>query len=175
MLTLEVLSEEIRGCHRCSLRKDDEPVPGIGPMNAGLMVIAEKPESDDILLGRPFEGRGGRLTKQLLVDAGLSSGVFYTTAVKCSSRQSPKAAAFRECNQWLWDEIELVKPKLLLALGAKAAASIGLKFEPGRISRVLREPNPLGATWHSPHVLLNGGRKLTEATASFLKSIRECL
>ncbi len=174
MVTLEVLAGEVRGCRRCPLRKDDEPVPGLGPVGARLMVVAEKPEGDDVLLGRPFEGRGGRLVRKMLAEAGFGpDDVYFATAVKCGSKRAPKATEFRECGNWLWDEVEAVRPHLLLALGAKAAASIGLAFSPGKIERVLRDPNPLGATWQAPHVLLSGGRKLTEATTSFLKTIRE--
>ncbi|BEP18251.1 type-4 uracil-DNA glycosylase [Pyrofollis japonicus] len=132
------LVEEIMNCTKCRLhRYRTNPVPGEGPLDTDVMVVGEAPGRNEDLQGRPFVGAAGQLLNKLLLDAGLRrEEVYITNIVKCRppGNRDPKDDEISACLPYLLRQIELIKPKLIIALGRHAA-------------RVLLEQ--AGHKWHS--------------------------
>jgi DNA polymerase len=122
-------------CTRCPLYKNaTQAVPGEGPMAAPLMMVGEQPGNDEDLAGHPFVGPAGRMLDRAIADAGLDrKRVFVTNAVKHFKfeprgkrrlHKRPNAYEIERCKWWLDIERTIVKPKLVVALGATAARSL---------------------------------------------------
>ncbi len=129
------LKEEEDACTRCPLHAQaTQAVPGEGPLDAAMMMVGEQPGDQEDLAGRPFVGPAGQLFDQILREAGIDrSKVFLTNAVKHFKytikgtrriHQSPNTGEISACRWWLRQEVSLVRPKLLVALGASAAESL---------------------------------------------------
>jgi DNA polymerase len=132
---LASLRDEENACTRCPLFEGaTQAVPGEGPSDAALMMVGEQPGDQEDLAGRPFVGPAGQLFEQCLRDVGIERGkVFLTNAVKHFKytlkgprriHQSPNGGEISACHWWLRQELDLVKPKLVVALGASAAQSL---------------------------------------------------
>jgi uracil-DNA glycosylase len=122
-------------CRRCSLwERATQAVAGVGPAHAKLMLVGEQPGDEEDLAGRPFVGPAGRLLRRALDDAGVdANAVYITNAVKHFSfeprgkRRIHKTPAQREieaCRIWLDDEIDRVRPEIIVALGASALSAL---------------------------------------------------
>lgn len=122
-------------CRACPLWKPaTQTVFGEGPARAPLMMVGEQPGDREDLEGRPFVGPAGRILDQALESAGITrKKVFVTNAVKHFKfeprgkrrlHKSPNAGEIQACRWWLDWERKLVRPKLIVALGAKAARSL---------------------------------------------------
>ena len=133
--SLPQLREAARVCRACPLyRFATQTVFGDGAARASLMLVGEQPGNDEDLQGRTFVGPAGRLLDQLLEQAGIDrKRVYLTNAVKHFKfeqkgkrrlHQKPKGLEIRACQPWVLAEIELVRPAVLVALGAVAAASL---------------------------------------------------
>lgn len=129
------LAAEIKACRRCSLHcAATQAVPGEGPFAAKIMLVGEQPGDQEDLAGRPFVGPAGQLLDKALAKAGLARGELYlTNAVKHFKyeprgkrriHQRPNAGEVQSCKWWLNREIALVKPRLIVALGATAAGAL---------------------------------------------------
>ena len=127
--------QEARGCRRCELYKNaTQTVFGEGPAGAGIMFVAEQPGDKEDRAGHPLIGPAGQLFERCLAEAGLQRDRCYlTNAVKHfrhSQRgkrrlhQRPSTSHIEACRWWLDQEIELVQPALIVALGATAAQSL---------------------------------------------------
>jgi DNA polymerase len=127
--------DQVDACRRCALwNGPTQGVAGVGPANASLMIVGEQPGDKEDLAGQPFIGPAGQLLDQALAEAGLNRKAAYVTnAVKHFKfqvrgkrriHQNPSAREIKACNIWLEREIELVKPKLILCLGASAAQAV---------------------------------------------------
>ena len=150
--TLEGLRKAEQACTRCPLyRHATQAVPGEGPLPARLMMVGEQPGNDEDLKGHPFVGPAGRMLDRAMADAGLDrKTVFVTNAVKHFKfeprgkrrlHKRPNAYEIERCRWWNEIERKLVKPDLIVALGATAARSLT-----GRtitITKVRGEPMPL--------------------------------
>ena len=109
-------------------------MPGEGPARAPLMLVGEQPGNDEDLKGHPFVGPAGRVLDKALVEAGIDrKKVFVTNAVKHFKHEMrgkrrlhkrPDPGEVEACRWWYQIELDLVKPKLIVALGATAARSI---------------------------------------------------
>lgn len=132
---LDALRREAEGCDRCPLHRDaTQVVVGEGPRDAPLMVVGEQPGDQEDLAGRPFVGPAGQLFDRFAEEAGLDrSRAFVTNAVKHFKfvprgkrriHQKPDAGEVQACRWWLDAERRLVRPDLILAMGATAAASL---------------------------------------------------
>jgi uracil-DNA glycosylase len=139
------LRDETNACRECPLGAHaTQSVVGEGPLTAPLMLVGEQPGDQEDLQGRPFVGPAGRLLERALQELGWSRDeVYMTNAVKHfkfelrGKRRMHKTPAQREvtaCMHWLEDEIALVQPRALVALGATAARALL-----GRAVRVLSE------------------------------------
>jgi uracil-DNA glycosylase len=133
--SLRKLRDAEAQCTRCSLYRDaTQVVPGEGPISAALMLVGEQPGNDEDLAGKPFVGPAGRVLDRALADAGLDrSKVFVTNAVKHFKfelrgkrrlHKRPNAYEIERCRWWLDLERAIVKPELVVALGATAARSL---------------------------------------------------
>ncbi len=132
---LDSLRRDAAGCTRCPLHRDaTQVVMGEGPRDAALMVVGEQPGDREDLAGRPFVGPAGELFDRIAAEAGLDrSRAFVTNAVKHFKfaprgkrriHQKPGAGEVEACRWWLEAERRLVRPELILAMGATAAASV---------------------------------------------------
>jgi uracil-DNA glycosylase family protein len=141
--TLPMLREAAAKCRGCELWLDaTQTVFGEGPGPATVMFVGEQPGDQEDRAGRPFVGPAGRLLDEGLEAAGIDRGrVYVTNAVKHFKfvrqelvrrrlHKKPNAAEVRACNPWLREEIRLVRPKLVVALGSTAAqALLGSSFK----------------------------------------------
>lgn len=133
--SLDALHHDAAGCTRCPLYEGaTQVVIGEGPRDAPLMVVGEQPGDQEDLAGRPFVGPAGQLFDRLAEEAGLDRDrAFVTNAVKHFKfqprgkrriHQKPDAGEVQACRWWLDAERRLIKPKLILAMGATAAMSL---------------------------------------------------
>jgi DNA polymerase len=133
--TLPVLREAIQACRGCGLYRDaTQAVFGEGPQSSSIVFIGEQPGDDEDRLGRPFVGPAGRLFDRALKEAGIDrSDVYITNTVKHFKfeergkrriHKKPAASEVRACRPWLEAEIALVRPKIIVCLGATAAQAV---------------------------------------------------
>ena len=119
------LVEEIRNCTTCRLYKTRRnPVPGEGPVTAHVMIVGEAPGRNEDVQGRPFVGAAGQLLTQLLELAGLKrEEVYITNIVKCRppGNRDPQDDEVEACLPYLLRQIQLIKPRLIIAVGRHAA------------------------------------------------------
>jgi DNA polymerase len=131
----EEVAAAIQGCRRCDLWRDaTQGVPGAGPRDARMMIVGEQPGDLEDLKGQPFVGPAGQMLDRALAEAGVDRAQAYVTnAVKHFKfeprgkrrlHKTPDAGEVRACRWWLEQETKLVKPNLVVALGATAAASV---------------------------------------------------
>lgn len=129
------IRQEAMGCTRCALHRDaTQTVFGEGPLDAPLLFIGEQPGDQEDLAGRPFVGPAGQLFDRALAQAGVDrSRAYVTNAVKHFKfvrqgkrrlHQSPDAGEIEACRWWLGQEIELIRPRIIVALGASAARAM---------------------------------------------------
>jgi uracil-DNA glycosylase len=130
---LEAMAAQIRVCTKCPLHQSRTlAVPGDGKASAKVMVIGEGPGREEDQSGHPFVGASGRFLDQVLEGTGIDrSDLFITNMVKCRPPQNrtPKAGEVEICtSNYLFEQIELINPKLIMLLGAVAARKLlGLK------------------------------------------------
>ncbi len=133
--SLPVLREAAAGCKGCSLYcAATQTVFGEGPAGAKVMLIGEQPGDQEDLAGRPFVGPAGQLLNEALREAGLPRDACYVTnAVKHFKfeprgkrriHSKPSAREVDACRPWLESEIDALKPKMIVCLGATAAQAL---------------------------------------------------
>jgi uracil-DNA glycosylase len=123
-MATDELNLQIYGCRRCRLwQTAKHAVPGEGPLNAKVMVVGQNPGADEDELGRPFVGRSGKYLTKTLAEYGIKrKDIYITNIVKHTSPQNRKpypdeAAA---CLPYLTAQIDIIKPKIIVLLGASA-------------------------------------------------------
>lgn len=143
---IDTLREEAAGCRACPLWKDaTQTVFGEGPANAEVMFVGEQPGDQEDLAGKPFVGPAGQLFDKAIAEVGIKRGKTYiTNAVKHFKfvprgkrriHQKPNTSEIKICRQWFERERGIVRPKLIVALGATAAYSVFGKAMPVQKSR----------------------------------------
>ncbi|HTI38720.1 MAG TPA: UdgX family uracil-DNA binding protein [Vicinamibacterales bacterium] len=142
--TLKTVREAARGCRACDLyRRGTQTVFGEGPRRARIMMVGEQPGDAEDIAGHPFVGPAGKLLDRALEEAGIDRGLVYVTNVvkhfkweprgKRRIHAKPNSAEIGACRPWLETEIALVKPHVLVCLGATAAqALLGRSFKVSR-------------------------------------------
>src|SRR5687768_18032230 len=134
-LSLAAARRESKSCRRCDLWKlGTQTVFGQGPSKAQIMFVGEQPGDAEDLAGEPFVGPAGRVLREALVEAGLDPAeVYLTNAVKHFKweprgkrriHEKPNREEVLACRMWLTEEIETVKPHMIVALGATAAGTL---------------------------------------------------
>jgi len=133
--TLDAAAAAASGCRACPLwARATQTVFGEGRAGAAVMFVGEQPGDQEDLQGRPFVGPAGRLLDRALAEAGIERGRTYVTnAVKHFKfeprgkrriHQKPSTGEIRACRFWLEQELDLVQPRLVVALGATAVQAI---------------------------------------------------
>lgn len=167
-ITLRSLRDASAGCRGCPLyRHATQTVFGAGRANARVMLVGEQPGNDEDRRGKPFVGPAGRLLDEALEAAGIARADAYVTNVVKHFKWTPagprrlhKKPSAREigaCLPWLENELAVIKPEVLVCLGATAAqALLGRQFrvsvERGRIVDTPLAPHAV-ATIHPSAVL----------------------
>jgi uracil-DNA glycosylase family protein len=139
--TLEALREAARSCKGCDLYKNaTQTVFGEGPQKASVVFVGEQPGDQEDKQGHPFVGPAGRLLDKALVEARIPrEQVYVTNAVKHFKwiwrgkrrlHQKPAIRQVAACRPWLEAELESVRPKIVICLGATAAQAVLEKSVP---------------------------------------------
>lgn len=170
--TLAGIDKAIHACRRCPIGfLDNQAVMGEGPKKAELMVVGEQPGDQEDLAGRPFVGPAGHVLDAALERAGIDRRqVYLTNAVKHFKyvqrgkrrlHQSPTAKEIDICRWWFEGERAIVKPRLILALGASAARG------------VLGKTVSIAKSRGMPHPLEDGGELWITAHPSYLLRLKD--
>ncbi len=126
------LQEEVSVCSRCELSQHrQQTVFGSGNRNANWLIIGEAPGAEEDAQGEPFVGPSGKLLNQMLLAIGLKrEDVYITNIVKCRTAddRDPRVAEAAACEAYLSQQIALIQPKLIFAVGRIAAQNL-LKSE----------------------------------------------
>jgi len=177
---MKALSEEIFSCTGCQLcKKRKKAVPGEGSLMARIMFIGEGPGHDEDVTGRPFVGPAGQLLTKMLASIGLTrEEVYICNIVKCRPPENriPFSEEAEACLPFLRRQFAIIRPKIVVCLGATAARYIidndiritrdrGKWYEKGGI--------PMIPTYH-PSALLRDESKKKEAWED-LKQIKKRL
>jgi uracil-DNA glycosylase len=184
--SLRAAREDAKGCRRCDLWKlGTQTVFGEGSPRSKLMLVGEQPGDKEDLEGRPFVGPAGRLLDAALEQAGIDRKTTYLTNVvkhfkwqprgKRRIHQKPTAAEVAACRIWLDSELALVRPAVLVCLGATAAqALLGRQF---RVSKqrgvpVDSELAPVVMATVHPSAILRSDNRDAEL-ARFVEDLRQ--
>lgn len=175
-------------CTRCDLYKyATQTVFGEGPKSAEVMFVGEQPGDKEDLAGKPFIGPAGQLLDELLEETGIDRSRYYVTnAVKHFKyvpkgkrrlHQRPNAGEIERCRWWLHIERDLIKPKMIVAMGATAAQAVtgsgeGILKRRGGIE-TLEDGTRVFITIHPSAVLRAGDPEArADARLDFLRDLR---
>lgn len=160
------LRETIAACTSCSLHASrTQTVFGVGNPQADWMIIGEAPGAEEDRRGEPFVGRAGKLLDEMLRAVGQGRDrVFIANILKCRppNNRDPKPEESAACRAYLQRQIELIQPKIILAVGRIAAHLLLETDEPvGRLrgSRHQLGDTPLVVTYHPAYLLRSPSQK----------------
>ena len=127
--SLTVLKNDVINCKKCSLSNTrTNAVFGVGDFSASLMLVGEAPGEQEDLSGEPFVGRAGQLLDKMLaaIDRSRENDVFICNVLKCRppENRDPKSDEINQCEPYLVNQIDLIKPKLIVALGRIAGKTL---------------------------------------------------
>ena len=155
------LKAAVSGCVKCGLHKTrSNTVFGVGDENADWMLIGEAPGAEEDRLGDPFVGQAGKLLDNMLAAIGLSrrKNVYIANVLKCRppGNRNPTPEEVAQCSPHLLQQIELIKPKLIVAMGRFAAQTLletgaSISSLRGRVHRYAGVP--LIVTYHPAYLL----------------------
>ena len=180
--TLDAIAEAIERCRKCPIGEcATQAVMGEGVASADLMIVGEQPGDSEDLAGRPFVGPAGQLLDEFLGQAGIARDRTYlTNAVKHFKfvqrgkrriHQNPQAREIDTCRWWLESERDIVKPKVILALGASAArAMLGKTVSISKVRgqpMMLEDGSELWVTNHPSYLLRLDGEAREEQGRRF--------
>ncbi len=190
---LERCTAIVAECRKCGIGATRaNSVYGEGDSCAQLMVVGEGPGETEDKLGRPFVGRAGELLDKMLLAIGLPrESVYICNTVKCRptldtgtrlANRPPTPDEMRNCRPYLDEQIEIIRPKVILALGAPAAKSfMGERFSiTKQRGQWFDGPSgvPVIATFHPAYILRQTGGAMTEVKRLVwhdLKQVRDRL
>jgi len=140
-IALRELAEQIAVCPRCALSKTrGRAVPGEGNPNADIVFVGEGPGFHEDQQGRPFVGAAGKFLDELLASIGLNRrDVYICNVIKCRppGNRDPLPGEIAECKPWLDQQLEAIKPKVIVTLGRFSMT----RYFPGQaISRIHGQP-----------------------------------
>jgi len=187
VIELEQLRNEYSSCEICSLCPKKSGINGVvrssGPMSS-LAIIGEAPGSDEDEACKPFVGRAGKMLDKLLEGAKIKrQQVFITNAVKCRPTQNngkknrtPTLDECDSCRPWLYKELQVVKPKVIVTLGKVSTESVlplPKNFTLGDYVNKTNEASIAESTytvvpcWHPSYLMQHGRGKFDEAVECF--------
>jgi DNA polymerase len=176
-LSWEALEHAVRNCQRCPLhRTRTQAVFGVGDRQASWLVIGEAPGADEDRQGEPFVGRAGQLLNSMLKAMGLAREQVYIANILKSrppSNRDPRPEEVRECIPYLYRQIELIDPRLILCVGRIAAQTLlGTDTPIGKLRGKLHhlntlptpeqptgKPRPMIVTYHPAYLLRSPAEK----------------
>jgi DNA polymerase len=187
--TFAELEHEAKNCTRCGLRETCQQVVfGVGPATATMMVVGEGPGQDEDLKGEPFVGRAGQLLDKILLAAELKrEEIYIANVVKCRppGNRLPLPNEVKACRVFLEKQIRLIRPKLIVCLGAMATQTVidpkakitktrGIWFTRNHIRMIatfhpaalLRNPDYKRPTWEDFKLIRDVYRQLTEESGT---------
>ena len=173
---LQDLKNKVKKCTLCTLHKTRKNVVfGAGDKKANLLIIGEAPGATEDLEGIPFVGRAGKLLDSMLKAIGLNreNNVFISNILKCRppNNRDPLPEEVQLCTPYLQKQIELIKPKVIVALG-RIAAHFLLKTKESlsnlRNRTIHYENIPLVITYH-PAYLLRSPREKSKSYEDMLR------
>lgn len=154
------LEDAVRGCIRCDLHKTrTQTVFGVGNRAAKWMFIGEAPGADEDAQGEPFVGRAGQLLNAMIAALGMKrEEVYIANVLKCRppGNRDPQPAEVAQCEPYLIRQIELIQPKIIIALGRHAAHSLlktDLALARLRGQSLSYQNIPLVVTYHPAYLL----------------------
>ncbi|MEQ1591728.1 MAG: uracil-DNA glycosylase [Thiobacillaceae bacterium] len=163
----DALREAVNTCTACKLHTTrTQGVPGVGDLNADWLIVGEAPGADEDAQGEPFVGQAGRLLDAMLAAIGLQrdKNVYITNVLKSRppGNRNPEADEVEACMPYLLKQIELLQPKIILALGRFAAHS--LLDTQASIAQLRGRTHPyqgvpLIVTYHPAYLLRSPGDK----------------
>jgi DNA polymerase len=165
--TLASLREAVQGCKGCDLwKKATQAVFGQGRLGAEVMLVGEQPGDQEDLQGRPFVGPAGKVLDKALEAAGIDrDDVYVTNAVKHFKweprgkrriHKKPSGMQIAACRPWFDAEVDVVKPKVVVCLGATAAQALlgrNFKVTQDRGKLIYGHRVPIVATVHPSSIL----------------------
>ena len=159
----DALRAMVSTCQRCKLCKTrTQTVFGVGPTTAPLMVVGEGPGADEDAQGEPFVGRAGKLLDEMLRSIGRTraDNTYIANVVKCRppGNRDPEAEEVEGCRPYLDMQIQLLKPRLIVALGRIAAQRLLSTDEPlsrlrGPVHQYGKFQTPVFVTYHPAYLL----------------------
>lgn len=165
--TLEELEESCNGCTKCKLcQHRTKIVFGVGNKNADIMMIGEGPGADEDAQGEPFVGKAGKLMNEAFRGIGINrDNLYITNVVKCRPPQNrdPEKDEIESCKQYLENQIQIIKPKLIVLLGKIALQSIlGEEYSITRDRGTLIEKDEITylPMWHPAALLRDDYKKI---------------
>jgi DNA polymerase len=176
---LQIVRDDLGECTRCALHKGrNKIVFADGSPTARLMFVGEGPGADEDAQGLPFVGRAGQLLNNMITAMGLQrEEVYIANVVKCRppNNRTPEPAEANTCSPFLFRQIDVVRPEVLVALGATAATYLLGQRQPlaglrGRVHAF--RGSKLIVTYH-PAFLLRDPRQKKEAWADLQIAMRE--
>ena len=186
-LTLPALARAAQVCTACDLyQRATQAVMGEGPKGAWVFFLGEQPGDQEDLSGRPFVGPAGKVFDEALAAAEIAREEIYVTNTvkhfKWEARgqrrihQKPNAGEIRACRPWLEAELAIVKPQVIVCLGATAAQSLlGAQFRITRDrGRFFDSPwAPITATFHPSAILrMPEAEMRAEARAQLIEDLK---
>jgi uracil-DNA glycosylase len=162
-LTWDDFARDVDACTACGLcRSRNKSVPGVGDTRANWLLVGEAPGAEEDAKGEPFVGQAGRLLDNMLAALGLARGhnVYIANVLKCRppNNRTPTPLEADACRPYLDRQIELLAPKLVVALGKSAATTLlnvdaSIASLRGRVHRY--RGVPLIVTYHPAYLLRN--------------------
>lgn len=173
------LKDAVSGCTGCALHaKRNKTVFGVGDENADWLFVGEGPGADEDAQGEPFVGQAGKLLDSMLAAIALKRGhnVYIANVVKCRppGNRNPERAEAEACEPYLHRQIDLIRPKLIVALGKVAAVNLlgtdaSVASLRGKVHRY--RGTPLIVTYH-PAYLLRSLPEKARAWADLLFAVK---
>ncbi|WP_018410576.1 uracil-DNA glycosylase [Methyloversatilis thermotolerans] len=163
----DTLEQAIRSCTACRLHERRTlAVPGVGDRKAEWLFVGEGPGAEEDLRGEPFVGQAGKLLDAMLAALGVARGrgVYIANSVKCRppGNRTPESDEIACCQPYLERQIELLRPRIIVALGRPAAQSLlggEIKIAAARGRTFDRQGIPVVVTYHPAYLLRNPSDK----------------
>lgn len=163
LMEWDALKQAVADCRACKLCEGrSNTVFGVGVPHADWLIVGEAPGENEDLQGEPFVGQAGKLLDNMLLSLGLSrrESVYIANVLKCRppGNRNPEPEEIAQCEPFLRRQVELLRPKIILAMGRFAVQTLLQSTEPvGRLrGRVHRYHDvPLVVTYHPAYLLRN--------------------
>lgn len=164
--TLESLEQTVQACKKCGLHTTRKNIVfGAGNPNAKLMLVGEAPGAEEDQQGAPFVGPAGELLTKILQAINFKrEEVYITNILKCRPprNRNPEEGEIKACTTYLWKQIEMIKPQIILALGLFAGQTLLNTTRPlARLRGKVHEKNGIlmMVTYHPAALLRNAAWK----------------